>query len=353
MPAPRLCLVLPHVLLGGGETAMMEIADGLRRELALEVCALDNAATGGAPTVREELDARFGQVTFIRQRWQLRPRLAAADVVLWYGVISAVPAALRALAAHGGRPGAIRVVHTDRGIDGPGFARRWRRVLDAVVCVSPAAARRIAGAVFIPNTCSLARLRGPRQELFPAAAGRKTLGWAGRLVPLKNVGWLIENLAALDCNLALQALDSPLLTAAELARQAAAWGVADRVRFLPPGRDLGTLLRSVDALVVASQHEGFPMVVVEAGMLGVPVIATRVGALPELLAGEILFVDSVDGVPETAALRRGRAAHQPGRRPLRPGGRGRELPAPRPPRPPRPPPPCRLTTGASRDAPAA
>src|ERR1700674_579456 len=130
MPAPRLCLVLPHVLLGGGESAMMEIADGLRRELALEVCALDNAATGGgatvrvgraacvrqgalelcalanaatggAPTVREELAARFGQVPFIRQRWQLRPRLAAADVVLWYGAINAVPARRRALAAHG------------------------------------------------------------------------------------------------------------------------------------------------------------------------------------------------------------------------------------------------------------
>jgi len=311
MPEPRLCLVLPHVLLGGGETAMMEIADGLRRELALDVCALDNAATDGAPTVREELTARFGPVTFIRQRWQLRPRLAAADVVLWYGVINQVPAALRALAARGERPGSIRVVHTDRGIDGPGFARRWRRVLDAVVCVSPAAARRIAGAVFIPNTCSLACLRGPRQELFPAAAGRKTLGWAGRLVPLKNVGWLIENLEALGCNLALQALDSPLLTAAELARQAAARGVGDRVRFLPPGRDLGTLLRSVDALVVTSQHEGFPMVVVEAGMLGVPVIATRVGALPELFAGEILFVDSVEGVPDAAALRRAIAAAGP------------------------------------------
>src|ERR1700720_3584708 len=86
MPEPRLCLVLPHVLLGGGETAMMEIAEGLRRELALDVCALDNAATGGAPTVREELVARFGQVRFVRERWQLRPLLAAADVVLWYGV---------------------------------------------------------------------------------------------------------------------------------------------------------------------------------------------------------------------------------------------------------------------------
>jgi glycosyltransferase involved in cell wall biosynthesis len=314
MPEPRLCLVLPHVLLGGGETAMMEIAEGLRREVALEVCALDNAATGGAPTVREELVERLGPVTFVRERWQLRPRLAAADVVLWYGVVNSVPAALTSLAACGSRPGSIRVVHTERRADGPCFARRWRRVLDAVVCVSPAVARRIPGAVFIPNTCSLARLRGPRQELFaPAvgAAGRKTLGWAGRLVPLKNVAWLIESLEALDCNLALQALDSPLLTAAELARQAAARGLGGRVRFLPPGRDLGTLLRSVDALVVASQHEGFPMVVVEAGLLGVPVIATRVGALPELFAEEILFLDGAGEAPDVASLRRALAAAGP------------------------------------------
>lgn len=312
MPEPRLCLVLPHVLLGGGETAMMEIAEGLRRELALDVCALDNAATGGAPTVREELVERFGPVTFVRERWRLRPLLAAADVVLWYGVVNSVPAALAALAACGSRPGSIRVVHTERPEDGPAFARRWRRVLDAVVCVSPAVARRIAGATFIPNTCSLARLRGPRQELFPGApAGRKTLGWAGRLVPLKNVAWLIDSLEALDCNLALQALDSPLLTAAELAGQAAARGVGDRVRFVPPGRDLGTLLRSVDALVVASRHEGFPMVVVEAGLLGVPVIATRVGALPELFAEEILFLDGAGEVPEVASLRRALATAGP------------------------------------------
>src|SRR6185369_1289925 len=84
--------------------------------------------------------------------------------------------------------------------------------------------------------------------------------------------------------------------------QAAALGVGDRVRFLPPGRDVGTLLRSVDALVVASQHEGFPMVVVEAGLLGVPVIATRVGALPELFAEEVLFFDSADATSLRRAL---------------------------------------------------
>jgi glycosyltransferase involved in cell wall biosynthesis len=315
VPNLRLCLVFPHVVLGGGETAMMEVAEGLREQggIELDVCALDHLETGGAATIREELAARFGPVTFIRRRWQLRPRLREADVVLWYGVSNAVPAALSALSAYGSRPGSIRVVHTDRSVDGPGFARRWRRVIDAVVCVSPAVARRIAGAVFIPNTCSLSHLEGERRPLF-AEPGRRTLGWMGRLVPLKNVPWLIENLEAIGCNLLLQALDTPLLTVTDLKSQIEARGLAERVRILPPGRDVGTLLRSVDALVVASRHEGFPMVVVEAGMLGVPVIATRVGALPELFAEEILFFDylaGADGEPDAASLRQALAKAGP------------------------------------------
>ncbi|HEY0554379.1 MAG TPA: glycosyltransferase family 4 protein [Thermoanaerobaculia bacterium] len=306
MPKVTLCLVFPHVVLGGGETAMMEVAEGLREAVDLDVCALDQMETEGVATIRGELAERFGRAAFLRERWELRPRLRAADVVLWYGVSNAVP---KALSAYVRRPGSIRVVHTDRAVDGPGFARRWRRVIDALVCVSPAVARRIPGACFIPNTCSLARLVGPQREFFPAEPARKTLGWAGRLVPLKNVSWLIDHVEEIGCNLLLQALDTPLLTVADLMRRA-----GERVRFLPPGRDLGTLLRSVDALAVVSRHEGFPVVVVEAGRLGVPVISTRVGALPELFADEILFVDGVDGaegVPDAPSLRRALAAAGP------------------------------------------
>jgi glycosyltransferase involved in cell wall biosynthesis len=327
MPELRLGLVFPHVVLGGGETAMMAVAEGLcrlRPDLELDVCAVDHPAAGGAPTIREELADRFGAVTFVRRRWELRPRLRAADVVLWYGVSNAVPSALEAIAALDPRPGSVRVVHTDRAVDGPGFARRWRRVIDAVVCVSPAAARRIPGATFLPNPCTPTHLQGGRSDPFPGS-GRPTLGWMGRLVPLKNVPWLIASLEAAGCNLLVQGLDTPLLTVDELARQAAALGVGDRVRFLPPGRDVGTLLRSVDALVLPSRHEGFPMVVVEAGLLGVPVIATRVGALPELFADEILFLDgglqglddrSEDreepwAVPDLTSLRRALAALAP------------------------------------------
>lgn len=278
---------------------MMEVAEGLRAEVDLHVCALDNTPVTVEATMREELEDRFGPVTFVRRRWELRPCFRVADAVLWYGVVNAVPDVLSSLDR---RPASVRIVHTDRTVDGPGFHRRWRRVIDRTICVSPAVARRIPGAVFIPNTCSLDRLRGERRELFPP--GRSTLGFLGRLVPQKNAAWLVENAAALDCNLLIQALDTSLQTAADLALLAERHGIAGRMRFLPPGRDVGTLLRSVDAVVIASRHEGFPMVAVEAGMLGIPVIATRVGALPEVFPDQILFVDSgEDGVPELSSMR--------------------------------------------------
>lgn len=303
----RVCLVFPHVLLGGGETAMMAVAEGLRATVDLHVCALDNTPVTVEKTLRGELEERFGAVTFIRRRWELRPCFRGADAVLWYGVVNAVPDVLTSI-PH--RPASVRVVHTDRAVDGPGFHRRWRRVIDRTICVSPAVARHIPGAVFIPNTCSADRLCGPRREHFPP--GRKTLGFLGRLVPQKNAAWLVENAAALDCNLLIQALDTQLQTVADLALLAERHGIIERVCFLPPSRDVGTLLRSVDTVVIASRHEGFPMVVVEAGLLGVPVIATRVGALPEIFPDQILFVDNgEDGLPDLSSMRSAVAAASP------------------------------------------
>ena len=69
--------------------------------------------------------------------------------MLWYGVVNAVPDVLSAMDR---RPASVRVVHTSRPVDGPGFQRRWGRAIDATVCVSPEVARRIPGAVFIAAT---------------------------------------------------------------------------------------------------------------------------------------------------------------------------------------------------------
>lgn len=313
MPKLRLSLLFPHLALGGGETATMDLAEALAQRVEIRLGAVHVGEGRPADELSDELRSRLGHVEVLEHRWQLRPWLGEADALLWYGVNAAVPTALRQLEESAGRrPASVRVVHTERVEDGHAFHRRHARQIDATVCVSPAIARAVPGGVFVANACSRAYLQGARRRLFPP--GRATLGCLGRLVPQKNFRWLVANVDRLECNLALQVLDTELETADDLRRLAAERDVADRVRFLPATRDVGTLLRSVDALVVASRHEGFPRVVMEAALVGTPVISTRVGALPELFPVEIRFIDSVDGRPDAESLRRAVSRLQPGRR---------------------------------------
>ena len=47
-------------------------------------------------------------------------------------------------------------------------------------------------------------------------------------------------------------------------------------------------------LVLTSQHEGFGVPVIEAMTLGLPVVANRAGALPEVVGDGGLLVDATD-----------------------------------------------------------
>lgn len=60
-------------------------------------------------------------------------------------------------------------------------------------------------------------------------------------------------------------------------------GVDARLRFLGQVRDPRALMAASDALVLPSRSEGVPNVALEAVDAGVPVIATRVGTLPEIV----------------------------------------------------------------------
>src|SRR5207244_1973240 len=62
-------------------------------------------------------------------------------------------------------------------------------------------------------------------------------------------------------------------------------GLGDRFNFLGFRTDALRILAGSDIFVLASHHEGFPVAVMEALALGVPAVATAVGAIPEALAG--------------------------------------------------------------------
>lgn len=62
-----------------------------------------------------------------------------------------------------------------------------------------------------------------------------------------------------------------------------AWGIEDHVHFYGEVRDVPGVLHSSDLMVLNSRDEPFGLVVVEAMASGTPVLATRVGGIPEII----------------------------------------------------------------------
>jgi glycosyltransferase involved in cell wall biosynthesis len=103
------------------------------------------------------------------------------------------------------------------------------------------------------------------------------------LRPVKGIDVLIEALAILNrsgrsvsATIAGEGPQGP-----ELVAQAQRLGVADQIRFVgyQPAREAFAMGRM---LVLPSRAESLPYVVLEAAAAGVPIIATRVGGIPEI-----------------------------------------------------------------------
>ena len=59
-----------------------------------------------------------------------------------------------------------------------------------------------------------------------------------------------------------------------------------RVHMLGAQSDMLAVLRDLDVVLATSRSEGMPVALIEAGAAGLPVVATRVGGVPELVAEE-------------------------------------------------------------------
>lgn len=114
----------------------------------------------------------------------------------------------------------------------------------------------------------------------------------GRLEPQKNYSHLLSSWAEL-CSSILEGLrDQRLVIVGEgtqreaLKAQVRQLGVERSVHWLGHRDDVPALLAGADAFVLSSSYEGFGLVVVEAMAAGLPVVATAVDSIPEVLGGE-------------------------------------------------------------------
>ena len=121
---------------------------------------------------------------------------------------------------------------------------------------------------------------------LPGKPLSRKIGIAGRLVPVKRIDLFIE--IAKDLTTRTNDLydfyifgDGPL--AARLKRQIGDSGLDETVHMMGFRSPLAPYLSRLDALMVTSDHEGLPLIVLESMAIGCPVIAHAVGGIPRAL----------------------------------------------------------------------
>ena len=105
-------------------------------------------------------------------------------------------------------------------------------------------------------------------------------------MPIKNPSLLVEALAqvvaAAPHAVLLVAGDGPLRE--DLDKDVRARGLTAHVRFAGWQSDLCALYATCDIVALVSRNEGTPVAVIEAMAAGLPVVATAVGGVPDVIA---------------------------------------------------------------------
>jgi glycosyltransferase involved in cell wall biosynthesis len=343
LPDPTLSIV--HVLssfgVGGQERVALDLAAGqIDRGHAVGVVSLAGEPDGA-------LAAEFTAAGVAVHRVARKPRLDPALVVKLARLVHA----LRADVVHThnplpltyGAPAArlagAACVHTKHGRNPGSQAERWlrrgaARLVGAFVAVSETTAAQAraqrdcppARLSVIPNGIRLGRFRpdaavraAVRAELgIPGDAW--VVGTVGRMDEFKNQALLVRALLPrLGAGYRLVLVgDGPRRD--EVARAA---GGSPWIALTGRRMDVDRLLPAFDVFALPSKSEGLPLVVPEAMAAGLPVVATAVGGLPDVIAdGETGLVVPVEERPLAAAL----AALEADRDRARAlGARGREV----------------------------
>ena len=235
----------------------------------------------------------------------LRRDLASGEwhVVHSHGMRANLPVRL-ALPMVAGRPLLFTTIHSDLTLDysdvtrARGYAlidRLTRPLVDGFCCVSEDLAHRLTRSgvpaakihvvhpgIEVPDP-TVIRAAKPVSGRSPTAAPGGVVGTVARLVEVKDLGLLLDAVSMLAERVpgarAVIVGDGP--ERHRLESRASEKGLEGRVEFPGQLRSVWPALAQLDVFVITSRYEGVPFSVLEAMTMGLPVVATAVGGLPE------------------------------------------------------------------------
>jgi glycosyltransferase involved in cell wall biosynthesis len=296
--------VLTSFHVGGGERVALDLAGGqVAGGHAVTVVSLEQPADG--PLARafadrgvavERLSKRPGFDATLVLRLAALFRRRGVEVVHLHNRLPMI------YGAPAGRLGGAVVVLTRHGPGASGTKEAWllrgaARLLHAYVAVSPEIGVLERERGFCPpgkisvieNGIQVEKFERPseRRRAAREATGIPADAWligsVGRFAPEKDYPFLVRAAAPLlgpGARLLIVG-DGPEMS--KIRTEVLARGVAPFVSLPGLRHDVPDMLAALDVFVLSSRMEGLPLVALEAMATGLPVVATAVGGLPNLI----------------------------------------------------------------------
>lgn len=321
---PKLLYVITRLVAGGAQHLLLDLVEHLRGEYDIHIAAGPETGHEGSLWNEARMLLPEGHVHVCRQLVRnVRPH---RDLRAYFELLRLIRALkpdivhthtskagfLGRLAAH--RAGVPRIVHSTHGLifhkeaNIPGvsghllvlfFFKIMERMAGqrchAIVCLS----EREVGDVLrldlgpshtvtcIPNGADLAPFATIPRAREDWRQREVRIGAAGRLNREKGYDLLLRafrHLLDRFPNLCLEIAGSgPLL--GKLQKMVAALGLEGKVVFRGYIKDMRSFLAGLDIFMLSSHYEGFGLVLIEAMAAGLPVVATDVGGVAEVLDG--------------------------------------------------------------------
>ncbi len=310
MRKPTVLFIITRPTLAGAQVYLLNLMEGLHERFSFHLATgrtgwlTEKAAALGVPvTIVPGLVEQIAPLGDLRALQGLRQviREVRPDLVSAHSTKAGLLGRLTARWA--GVPVVVFTAHgwlfTEgtarwRRLVGPALERWAARHTTKIICVSEYD-RQLALRYRIAPAYKLAMIRnGISPEPYLRAAGedvRRELGLldtrivitVARLEPQKSPLTLLKALRHLSVEgaVSLWVGDGPLRR--QVQQFASANGLQRRVIFSGDRTDVPSLLASAEIFVLPSRWEGLPLVVIEAMFAGLPVVATRVGGVSELV----------------------------------------------------------------------
>jgi glycosyltransferase involved in cell wall biosynthesis len=321
---------------GQGEQSMAYVADEL-----------------GVPVVTiPHLHREISPVRDLLATWRLARIIRIERPTILHTHTAKAGAVGRAAALLAGRSRPPIIVHTFHGHVLRGyFGRFWTgvfrllerllaRITDALVAVSPEVRDELVALGVAPaskfrvirlgieldnRVSSDGSARAETRRTMGVPEARFVVGWIGRMTGVKRTDVVLKGFRALRDNgvdaILCMVGDGPDRAAVE--QLAGELGIVRDCLFAGYQEDVGPFFAAFDVFVLPSGNEGTPVTAIEALATGCPVVATRVGGVPDVVDDGVDGFLVAPGAVQELAARLAELARHPELR-VRMGAAGRE-----------------------------